>query len=115
HGYVLASGEPGHRVAPAGELADRKPRVVDHDRRAWIVACQSRRLVHLRVRRLQFEVQSERREAREAGTPARVVHLSGSGLMAHAADEGPARMRLEHRGAIVAIEPRLRHGNGGKA
>src|SRR5688572_4225100 len=86
--------------------------MVNDDDRLGEVARETRSLFELPPRRLQLEVQTERRKARVARAPFRVVHHSRLGLVPHGAHEIVVRVRFENTRAVVMMQPRLadRHG-----
>src|SRR6185295_3908309 len=80
-----------------------------------IIARQACGFRELGERRLQLEVQAEALQARITPAPTRVVHHPGPWLVAHAAHEGISRVRFEHLGAVVAVEPGLGDGHSGES
>ena len=107
HGRVRACGQARHGAAPAAELVDvGQAGVVQHDGGFREIRREARRLLELAPRRLQLEVQPERREARIALPPFRVAHHAGLRLVADAAHERVPRLRLQDRGAVVTVRAR---------
>ena len=96
HGRVRACRQARHGAAPAAELVDvGQAGVIQHDGGVREIGREARRLLELAPRRLQLEVQPERREARIALPPFRVAHHPGLGLVADAAHERVPRLRLQ--------------------
>jgi hypothetical protein len=81
HRHVRARGERGHGATPAAKLVvEGKPVWFSTMVVSGKSAGEARRLAELAPGRLQLEVQAERREARIALAPFRVVHHPGFGL-----------------------------------
>src|SRR5258708_583123 len=130
--------EPGdleRRVRPLGECSQGLPPggeplgaavggqagVIEDDRRLRKSGRELSRRVEVPPRRLQIERQPVSREQREAVAPALIVHRSGCAarrrvrplgrtrFVPDAAHQRTRRLRSEHVGDVVAVEPRLRH------
>jgi hypothetical protein len=104
-GRVRACGERGHGATPAAKLLDvGQAGVIQYDGRFREVCREARRLLELAPGRLQLEVQAERREARIALAAISRRPSCRLRLVADAAHERVARLRLagsvrNHRGA----------------
>ena len=88
--------------------------MVKNDARLGKILREARRFIELQPRRLQIEAEAAPGELRKARSPALVAHLSGTWFVPDAAHEIELGQRLDRPGGIVAVQPGLRHGDGGK-
>jgi hypothetical protein len=89
--------------------------VVEHDAGVGEIPREACSFVKLAPRRLQLEVQSERREVRVARAPLCVFHHAGFRLVTDAAHKIVLRMGFKHCGAVLAMKPGLPDRNGREA